>query len=317
MIPDRYNAKNLKKAIQEPHRIKKEYDQLRNRILIGNLTNILYDCQNFIKKDWDNIIILDACRPDFFEDNNRIEGDYTRKISLGGASEEFFIRNMKGREFYDTVYVTGNSSVEYVDDSLHHVIKTYADRDGYKSGWLPEETFNAAIDACKNYPNKRIVIHFMQPHTPYLGDYAQDLKQKVSREQNVNFPKIKKETEWNSDEKPRINNLINAFGKDYISREELNTAYAENLELVLDYAEELLEFIDGKTVVTADHSESLGDFKGILSHKNWTLSKEMREVPWLEINDTRRETFAEPPTEPVSVDDEAIHENLRDLGYIE
>jgi hypothetical protein len=123
-------------------------------------------------------------------------------------------------------------------------------------------------------------------------------------------------TQQDSNERKTLQNLLYAFDKGYISREELNAVYAENLKIVLTYVDELLDVIDGKTIITSDHSESLGDFDGILSHKGWTLSKEMREVPWLVINDTRRETFAEPPTEPVSVEDEAIHENLRDLGYI-
>jgi hypothetical protein len=317
MIPDRYNVENFKKVVQEPHRLKNEYNQLRNRLLVGSLTNILYNGENFMKKDWDNLIILDACRPDFFEKWNHFEGKYSRKISLGGTSREFFIRNMKGGEFYDTVYVTGNTSVEYVENSLHNVVKTYASRDNYKPGWFPEVTLEAALEAYEKHPQKRLVIHFMQPHTPYLGDEAEELREKVSREQNVSFHEFRRATEQNTDDIPTIRNLLHAFDKDFISKKELNTVYSENLKIVLTYVEELLDVIDGKSVITSDHSESFRDFNGILGHEGWTLSREMREVPWLEINNSRRETFAEPPTEPVSVEDEVIRENLRDLGYLE
>jgi phosphoribosyl 1,2-cyclic phosphodiesterase len=185
MIPDRYNTENLKKVIQEPRRLKTEYDQLRNRFLIGTLTNILYNCESFMRKDWDNLIILDACRPDFFEDYNSFEGEYTRKISLGGTSDEFFIRNMKGKNFYDTVYVTGNTSVEYVDNSLYNIVKTYSDKNNYKPGWLPDVTLDAAIETYKKYPQKRLVVHFMQPHTPYLGENAEELRKKYQENKTL------------------------------------------------------------------------------------------------------------------------------------
>lgn len=316
MISERYNIDNLRQALREPRHFIEEPIRLKNRILIRKLSNILYNGENFFENDWDNLIILDACRPDFFEKYNSLEGDYSRKISLGASSNEYFIRNLKGKEYYDTVYITGNTSVERVDDSLYRVIKTYADTEKFQKGWKPEVTFNAGIEAYKQHPNKRLVIHFMQPHTPYLSDRAEKLRQRVNNEYDVGFRTIQNVRDDGQKYDEKFTDLVDAYEHGYISRDELHSVYAENLELAFEYVDELLDVIEGKTVITADHSESLGEVNGISTHRDWALSKKLREVPWLEIEGNRRETFAEQPVKSVSVDDEVIRENLRDLGYL-
>jgi len=316
MIPDRYNKKNLKHAIGNPEDFIQEISRIKNRVFLKSLIDFLYNGENFLDKDWDNLIILDACRPDFFEDCNPFEGEYSRKTSLGASSNEFFIRNMVGKEYYDTVYVTGNTSVQHAEKSLHRVIKTYANKQEYKRGWLPEATTDAAIQAYEEHPHKRIVIHFMQPHTPYLGDKADKLRKQVTKDHNTqfrNFEKVKGNVQ-NFDQ--TLSSLVEAYELGYISQSELHTVYKENLELVFDYVSKLLNTIDGKTVITSDHSESLGEFNGISTHEDWAFSSKLREVPWLVIDKERRETYPEPPVDPVSVDEEIIRENLSDLGYL-
>lgn len=67
--------------------------------------------------------------------------------------------------------------------------------------------------------------------------------------------------------------------KDKIPKDEIIEAYEENLEIVLQHAEELAENLDGKTVITADHGELLGE-KGLFSHPNKFEAKKLRKVPW-------------------------------------
>lgn len=44
-----------------------------------------------------------------------------------------------------------------------------------------------------------------------------------------------------------------------ISREELWSMYVENLEYVLEHVEELLDAVPGKTVITSDHGNYVGE----------------------------------------------------------
>jgi len=318
MSEGKYTIKKLKKATRNPEIFKNHiYNQiqtLKNKTIIKQV----YNGENFIQKDWDNLIVLDACRPDFFKKYNPFEGEFSQKVSLGASSPEFFSYNFRKRQFHDTVYVTGNTNIERIsEDSVHKIIKTYAETNGVNKGWLPETTFEHALRTYNEYPDKRMVVHFMQPHAPYLGDHAKKLRRRVAKRHQVRFrymDVIGAETQKDADE--HIRSLIDAFKYGYISQEQLGKVYAENLRIVFEYVEELLRDIDGKTVITSDHSESFGDFNGIYGHKDYSLSKKLREVPWLVIDGDRRDTYSDPPVESASIDESIIHENLRDLGYM-
>lgn len=315
---ERYSIDNLWKAIHQPRKFLNEFRRLSQFLKRKLVINRMYRGENFIDDDWDNLVILDACRPDFFEEYNTFDGELSRRTSLGASSNEFFIHTFRGKQYHDTVYVTGNTSIEGInEDSLHRIVKTYADTYDYHKGWLPETTLEVALKTYEKYLNKRLVVHFMQPHTPYLGERADKLRQEVVDEHGVGFRYMSvmdMEEERNVDK--QIADLLSAFERGYISRDELNKVYAENLCYVFEYVEELLDNIEGKTIITSDHSESLGDFNGIYGHMDYALSSELREVPWLVIDGNRRNTFAEPPIEPASVDEKIIRENLRDLGYL-
>jgi len=271
-----------------------------------------------MENDWDNLIILDACRPRFFEEYNPFDGEYSCKTSLGASSGEFFERNFEGNQYHDIVYVTGNTKIERINDrSLHRLVKTYADTINHHKGWLPKTTLDVALEVYNEHPNKRLVVHFMQPHAPYLSKQAKKLRERVTNEYNVGFGHMDViENNKNDDVDEFIPHLLFALERGYITREELEEVYAENLRLVFDYVEELVNNIDGKTVVTSDHSESFGDFNGIYGHKERAFSHSLREVPWLVLDRSRRNTFAEPPFESISVDEDIIKENLRELGYV-
>lgn len=315
MRRQRYNISNIKRALQNPRIFVDEFDQVCRTWAARRL----YDGENFVQKDWDNLVILDACRFDFFSEYNPFDGELSQTTSLGASSGEFFFNNFVGEQYHDTVYVTGNTRVETIrDGSLHRVVKTYADIDSPQKGWLPQTTLDAALDAYEEHPDKRIVVHFMQPHTPYLGDYAGELRQRVADKYGIEFT-----YSGSMQEEGTVadgTNLLYAFKRGYISGDELRRAYGENLRLVFEYVEELLENIEGKTVITADHSESLGDFselsRPIYGHKEYALSRGLRQVPWLVIDRDRRETFSEAPINPTTVDEDVLQENLRDLGYL-
>jgi hypothetical protein len=95
--------------------------------------------------------------------------------------------------------------------------------------------------------------------------------------------------------------------------------YRENLRIVLDYIEEFIESVDGKSVVTADHGELLGDSKlQRYGHPEGVYLPELRIVPWLSVESEHRRTVEE--EEPIGVEEatkRSIRENLTELGYIQ
>jgi hypothetical protein len=156
----------------------------------------------------------------------------------------------------------------------------------------------------------------MQPHSPYLGERADQLRERVANKYDVNFRYMQLLDDSKQTDGEHIGSLLSALENGYISHDEFVGVYKENLQIALRYVKELLDRIEGKTVITADHSESFGDFNGIYAHDNYALSRDLREVPWFVIDESRRETFSEQPIETKHISDESVRENLRDLGYL-
>jgi hypothetical protein len=103
----------------------------------------------------------------------------------------------------------------------------------------------------------------------------------------------------------------------------LRTAYRENLDIALAEVAELLPDLEGRTVVTADHGEMLGDRHRYVpmrdyGHHPGIYNDPTVKVPWQIVDTGERRTIrAEPPDEEMvaAVDHEAIEEQLQHLGY--
>ena len=52
---------------------------------------------NIFHEDWDNLIILDACRYDYFKQLNDMDGELEYRISRGSQSREFMRGNFQGQ----------------------------------------------------------------------------------------------------------------------------------------------------------------------------------------------------------------------------
>jgi hypothetical protein len=168
---------------------------------------------------------------------------------------------------------------------------------------MPDVVTEAARAAAEEYPNKRLIIHYLQPHAPYVGPTG--VEQLPT--EYLNF--------WTSFEE----------GKFDISLDKAKMAYRENLELVLPYVAELLSELGGKTVVTADHGELLGERDRPIpvrqyGHPSNRFLRPLIEVPWLEHqNGPRRKIVSEAPNkqDEEEYDSASVASRLRDLGYVE
>ncbi|EMA41859.1 hypothetical protein C446_06070 [Halobiforma nitratireducens JCM 10879] len=160
---------------------------------------------------------------------------------------------------------------------------------------MPDHIREMAIDAHEEYPDKRLVIHFMQPHTPYIGPKADEVRGRLQDEHGMQFKKMNIIHGEESSEESELNfsQLRNAAEKGYIANDTLHELYRENLEIVLDEVKHLLEEINGKSVISSDHGELLGDGDGwfmpkAYGHPGNVYSPELRFVPWLEVESNNR-----------------------------
>lgn len=290
----------------------------------GEMTDVL-------EKDWDNLIILDACRYDFFEKTNKICGELTKIASKGSHSSEFITESFIGNDLSDTVYVTSNPHAEKIsDDVFYRVIKTYTkdsiDNKNDYSGTAPEIVTEKAINALNEYKNKRLIIHYMQPHSPFLGEYASRLREKLKNNHGLSFERTDNiNSDWSDSES--LADLRMAEKQDYISIYQLMAVYKGNLRLVLDYVQDLLSQVQGKSVITSDHGELLGTTSSYIynkipcmnmhGHPKNTYLPELRFVPWLEVEGygERRKITKEDPVGVDSAEESTIEDQLKALGY--
>ncbi|WP_128223906.1 hypothetical protein [Halobacteriaceae bacterium SHR40] len=147
----------------------------RNRIaqrVIGPIQNRWYESElGVINEDWDTLILLDGCREDLFREVVDISrfNSYETRTSAGSATNGWTNKNFAGQALTDTVYVTGNPVVpRQVQTAFHAFIEVW--RDGFDETYgtvPPEPVTEAAIEARKEYPNKRLIVHYLQPHYPF------------------------------------------------------------------------------------------------------------------------------------------------------
>lgn len=267
-----------------------------------------------MEEDWDNLFILDACRADLFEqvaEMNQFDR-YRRVTSNASMTEEWTLRNFAGKHFDDTVYVTGNPYIsKHANDSFYALEEVwYHEFDEAVRTVQPESLVSAAEKAHAEYPNKRLIVHFMQPHYPFIGasnlqfsglDIDMALHDQTSRDEGPTTP-------WE------------ALEHGLVDRSAVWTAYRDNLTYVLKHAFALADHLSGKTVVTSDHGNMIGERTWpvplrLYGHPRGVRHPSLTEVPWGELDGERRDVTTGRAETATEVDQEALSDHLRDLGY--
>ncbi|PSP82763.1 hypothetical protein BRC96_11185 [Halobacteriales archaeon QS_6_64_34] len=300
-----YGISHLRDAIQSPNPFYHLCMREMNKMYFSRMGYRDYNPEgiNVFDEKWDNMIILDSCRYDVFEEENSLPGTLKKRTSRGSMSEEFVVGNFTGKTLHDLVYISGNSwyarRCRSINAEVHHyslIDSEYPEK--------TEEITEKAKEAIDSYPNKRIMVHYMLPHFPYIGETAKE-----------HFPSI-------DTQRKRLFADLRSGSVD-ITDEQLQRAYRENLRIVLREVSELLDALSGKTVVTADHGELLGERTFPVPYQEYSHPKRMYvpklvEVPWLVHESGEKRIEPEPPAEDnlsgITHDD--VRNNLRDLGYI-
>lgn len=110
------------------------------------------------------------------------------------------------------------------------------------------------------------------------------------------------------------------YGLTELNENEVWDLYAENLRVALDSVAGLLEEPTGKTVITADHGNLVGDrlwpvpVRGY-GHPPNVYVDELLTVPWMVVDGERRTIQTEPPIDSERLPENKIEERLRALGY--
>lgn len=267
-------------------------------------------------RDWDVLLILDACRYDVFRDLYAADPrfDIGSMRSAGSASPEWMFNNFDSthaEEMADTAYVTGNP---YSAKCLGHEYFSHVE-EVWKSHWddeegtvLPDVLSDEAIRVWETIEPERMIVHYMQPHKPYVpapdsarmetDDFTFNLVQVFASRALGTYPDFKKAE----------------ARRGTISDDELRRLYRENLEYVVGSLDEtILRYIDADIVISADHGELLGE-DGVYHHPAYMRYPGLREVPWVTVEHSPDGQYT-PTQRPESRDEARIDEKLEDLGY--
>lgn len=264
-------------------------------------------------QDWDVLVVLDACRADLFEEVADIDrfDDYRRVTSLGSATGEWTDRNFAAGEFGDTIYVASNPHTsQLASDSFHDLIEIWHEYfDDDIRTVRPEPVDEAARSAQMEYPNKRLIVHFMQPHRPFL------------RSENLQFEGWHPKWHYDTKDVTGIRHPFHALEAGVTTREDVWEAYADNLAFVLDDAVTLAEDLGGRAVLTSDHGNLLGEWGWPVPVRQYAHPIGVRlpglvRVPWAIIEGEDRPTVTDDGVTEIEGADEAkLDDRLRALGY--
>lgn len=233
--------------------------------------------------DWDNLLILDSCRYDLFSEvvvEDGLKGELTTFRSRGSSSSEFLKENFAGRTYDDTVYVTANPHEKRIlDSTFHHTDRVWIDGWDDEAGViLPETLAKRTMAAHDTYPNKRLIAHFMQPHVPFIGETRLNIEDRIMD----GFRGIMLDE---GDIGMEFNTVWAALSEGKVDKEMFWKAYRDNLRYVLEEALPLAEQLPGKTVITADHGNAIGEYAfpfpiPVYFHPSGIRLPMLNDVPW-------------------------------------
>jgi len=220
------------------------------------------------KTNWKTLIILDACRYDYFERYNFLKGRLFKCKS--SAPHTYIWLEKTFPKFYDLTYFSAHPYIGHkinprqsYNAPLHfkEVISIWNLAWDDKLGTVHPKNVCKVV---KMIPYDRAIVHFIQPHGPWIGE-------------------TKLTTEWTL----RDHSKYGIMGDGVIISKRpdpdlLKKAYRDNLLLVLKVLKEYYYCFRQPVIITADHGEMLGE-GGYYLHKvgypKWT-DEILYTVPW-------------------------------------
>ena len=211
------------------------------------------------EKDWDTLLIIDACTAELAEEEFKEDRyDFSTTTAPGSSSREWAEHFSEAEDLEDVVYISANPHIS------NQKIEDFAGKnpffmiyDVWKTGWdeekgtvRPEKVNQKFQEVKEMYPDKKFILHYMQPHHPFIGEKQLD-------DTSFVFP-------GQAEDIDREDMVWERLKKGEIDEQEFRDAYRSNLIYVKQKIEKLPE-LEGKTIITADHGNIFGK-RGMYAH---------------------------------------------------
>lgn len=264
--------------------------------------------------DWNVLLILDACRSEAFEMVTDVDARPVR--SMAWCTRHWMPRFAQVLDGEPVLYVSANPVCER-ELLVKRTNPNFSWRSLWRDNWdrygpheMPTVHPEVAAAEVARYLRAhgqpaRMVVHFIQPHLPFIGEGALPYAD-WGRVQACPF----------AAELHRAKHPQRALAQGKVTRAELRQAYLGNLRLVWRTVLRLVELpLHGRVVVTADHGELIGE-NGRYGHRHGACP-ELLTVPWFEPR-WRARLDPQPIADvgPADAEDDAMLDRLKDLGYV-
>ncbi|WP_353633803.1 hypothetical protein ABSL23_11150 [Halobacterium sp. NMX12-1] len=332
-LPRNAVHRGLQNPTAVPGYIKSEViDELRQQIRLGTSTASLPNQADLLaelrRKDNFLLIVLDACRYDYLKTlfGSFFYGDVRATRTVATNTFEYLQYNWP--ETYSYPYVTAATPVTSEEfkfdgedsgdglpqEDLYEYYRGYTPNNHFldlEEVWRdfwdeelrvcpPEPTTERAVERAADA--SRMVVHYFQPHAPFIGE---------------NRPGLSRERSSIHEENVKIDQDIwEAVKSGKISKKELRKYYKSNLLRVLASVSELIVRTDfDRYVVIGDHGEALGEYGGFAHSIEHPF---VNKVPWAKIEGVVESAPAMWDYKSASSKDEmtTTRSRLQDLGYI-
>ena len=223
------------------------------------------------EEPWETLIILDACRHDKFKEvveEKNILGKLEPCLSPAQHTADWYLYYWGRKKTQDIVLISAQI-VPWVSDWTNGVWQNfYRAIHTWKHG-TDFPSIKATMDEAEKqrlvFPDKKLLIHLIPPHLPFIG------------------PKGVAFTQSKFGSKPQMYSqysLIQKYGRQH-GWEEIQFYYKESIETAMSrvLAYKWLK----NAVITADHGELIGE-GGFYNHGRYLKSCEaLRVVPWFRL----------------------------------
>lgn len=291
---------------------------------------------NLMEEDWDLLIILDTCRVDVmrevaeegqfeFLDTNNI-----REITSVGSSTPEWTTKTFSEKYSDilneTAYIIGHGypykiienqldindlrGVPYAPTNWQKVQAgdfgkiipafEHSDRELLEQRHSDtQDLVDAAINIGRTGNYSQVIVHFIEPHYPYIASALSEGRELTYDEENP------------------IQYLREGGDRDRVWEN-----YKNELRHGLSYVEQLLKNFDAeRVVISADHGEAFGErtWPGLrrYGHQAGMFHPKVRKVPLVSTSAVDTRNRESDISLDHSIAPENVTENLKRLGYLE